>query len=320
MTYVNLIAGLIYLLVGGDLLVRGAVALSRRIRVSTAVVAATVVALGTSMPELVVAVRASVTGYPDLVLGNVVGSNTANVLLVGGLTAALFPILPHANGSPVRRDSVMMLIASMFFVAICLFFDVNRFVGLGLLAGLAIVWGLTARGAMKDYQAAAPAPIERVLGLPSRIRMILLFLAAGIVGLPLGARLVVDSAIEIAVQFGLSAAVVGLTIVALATSLPELATTLVAGFQGRASVAVGAILGSNVFNVLGIMGVAAVASPEPIDVPAGFVSGDLPLMLGSSIVFAGFVFLRRPIGRVVGSLFALVYLIYVVLLLGGAPA
>ena len=320
MTYVNLIAGLIYLLVGGDLLVRGAVALSRRIRVSTAVVAATVVALGTSMPELVVALRASLTGYPELVLGNVVGSNIANVLLVGGVTAALVPIRPETgpDAGPVRRDAVLMIAASVLFVVVCVLSDLTRLMGFGLLAGLGLIWATTARGAMKDYQSAAPAPVERVLGLPSRIRMILLFLAAGTIGLPLGARLVVDSAIQIAVQFGLSAAVVGLTIVALATSLPELATTLVAGYQGRASVAVGAILGSNVFNLLGIMGVAAVASPTRIAVPAEFVTVDLPVMLGSSILFAVFVVRRRSIGKVVGGFLTLAYVVYMIWLFGGS--
>lgn len=292
-------------------------ALSRRVRVSTAVVAATVVALGTSVPELVVALRASLTGYPDLVLGNVVGSNTANVLLVGGVTAILFPLAPGRG--PMKRDALTMVAVSVLFVTVCLFVELNRLAGMGLLGALALVWGFTARSAMKDYQAAAPATIEWVLGLPSHIPMIMLFLTAGAIGLPLGARLVVDSAIEIAARFGLSEMVVGLTIVALSTSLPELATTLVAGFQGRAGVAVGAILGSNVFNLVGIMGVAAVASPRTIEVPSSSLAIDLPVMMGTSVIFAVFVYRGRRIGRATGILFAVGYVAYIaaVLLAGG---
>ncbi|MDH3734875.1 MAG: calcium/sodium antiporter [Gemmatimonadota bacterium] len=317
MTYANLIAGLIYLLVGGDLLVRGAVAAARRGRIPPAIVAATVVALGTSIPELVVALRASLSGYPDLVLGNVVGSNAANVLLVAGVTAVLFPLAPGRG--PLRRDALLMVGATAFFVAICAFGAIGSGAGFALLAALVLVWGVTARGAVQDYQAAEPVTIEWVLGLPSRVPMIVLFVGAGAVGLPLGARMVVDSAIEIAVRFGLSEAVVGLTIVALSTSLPELATTLVAGFQGRAGVAVGAILGSNVFNVLGIMGVAAVASAGPLEVPAGFMAFDVPVMVGASMVLAAFVVLRRPIGRRTGIILSLGYVAYIsAVLLGGS--
>ena len=309
MTYANLIAGLIYLLVGGDLLVRGAVAAARRARISPAIVAATVVALGTSVPELVVALRAAMSGYPDLVLGNVVGSNSANVLLVAGTTAILYPIEPGPG--PLRRDAVLMLLASVMFLALCLFGDIGAGAGAGLLAMLVLIWGVTVRGAVRDYQSAAPVTIEWALGLPSRIPMITLFIVAGAVGLPLGARMVVDSAIEISVRFGLSEAVVGLTIVALSTSLPELATTLVAGFQGRAGVAIGAILGSNVFNALGIMGVAALASPRAIEVPAGFKVFDLPVMMISAAILAIYVMQRRTIGRRMGIVLAVGYVVYI---------
>jgi cation:H+ antiporter len=204
-----------------------------------------------------------------------------------------------------------MVGTSVVFVAVCVFLEMNRYAGLGLLVVLALVWVVIGRGAARDYQAAQPAAIEWVLGLPSRLPMIMLFIAAGVVGLPLGARMVVESAIQIASHFSLSEAVVGLTILALSTSLPELATTLVAGFQGRADVAIGGILGSNVFNVLGIMGVAAVASPQAISVPPGFVALDLPVMLGTSLILTVFVLTGRPLGRVTGVVFTLGYVAYI---------
>ncbi|UCC47619.1 MAG: sodium:calcium antiporter [Gemmatimonadota bacterium] len=317
MTYIQLFGGLIYLLMGGDLLVRGAVALARRFRVSPLVVALTLVAFGTSLPELVVTVQAALAGYPGMAIGNVVGSNIANIFLVGGAPAIVYP-LACGQGS-ARRDSALLVGVSLFFVLLCLVGDLNRAAGALLLAGLAVVAVYTAREIARAHRVGPrAAPLEWVLGLPTKAWMIALFVVAGAVGLPVGARLMVEAAVEVANQLGVSDTVVGLTIVAVGTSLPELATTLVAAIQRQTEVAVGTVIGSSVFNVLGIMGIAAVVSASPIPVPPGFLSLDLPVMLGAALVLTFLVWRRRSIGRSAGILLMMGYGAYLVALFSNA--
>jgi cation:H+ antiporter len=312
-----LVGGFIYLLFGADLLVRGAVALARRADVPPIVVALTVVALGTSLPELVVSVQAVFTGYPGIVIGNVVGSNIANVFLVAGVSAIVFP-LAYPGGS-IRRDSAVMMGVSLFFVGLCLTDSLNRMAGTVLLAALAFVLVPTIRDAAKakKYAAGQPRPVS-AMGLPTRRRIITLFIVLGIIGLPLGAGLVVEGTVKIALSLGVSEAVVGLSIVAFATSLPELATTVVAAYQRETDVAIGTIMGSNVFNILAIMGVATLASPRPLQVPDSFPYLDLPVMLLAAVWISAFAFLKKPVGRASGIIFVSLYLIYITLLFGAA--
>ena len=277
----QLAGGLIYLLMGADLLVRGAVALARRFQVSPMVVAFSVVAFGTSVPELVVTLRASLTGFPGLVLGNVVGSNTANVLLVGGASAICYPLA--CGSGTVRRDAAIMMLVSLAFGLACLTGDLGRVDGVLLLTGLVVVMGATARATFAEYRASDPSlPMDWVLGLPSQMVMIVVFLVLGIVGLPVGASLLVEAAVEIAGRLGVSDTFIGLTLVALGTSLPELATTVMAAFQKRTDVAIGTIIGSNTFNILAIMGVGAAVSPSGVDISRRFLILDLPVMLTAS--------------------------------------
>ncbi len=289
---------------------RGAVALARQLNVSSALVAASVVAFGTSVPELVVTVQAVLAGFPGMALGNVVGSNIANMLLVGGAAAAVYPVAGH--GSTLGRDSLVMVIVSLLFVGLCLVGELDHAAGGLLLAGLIVVWGMAVRDAGQAQRAPdLDARLEWVLGLPSRMWLIVLFIGAGLVGLPIGAELVVTAAADIAEQLGVSKTVVGLTILAFGTSLPELATTVVAAYQKRADVALGTIVGSNALNILGIMGAAAVVSPNAIPVPAGFRSLEFPIMLGSALLVAGFIWTKRPIGRLIGVLMVAAYVVYI---------
>lgn len=300
--------GLIYLLMGADLLVRGAVALARRARVPPFVVALTVVALGTSLPELVVAVQAALTGYPGIVLGNVVGSNVANVLLVAGAAAALYPVEP-GEGS-VRRDAGVMVLATLTFIGLSVRGGLGWLEGVLLLVGLAAALGLTARDALAERKIVT-APIDWILGLPSRAGLIAVFLAGGLVGLPVGARLVVDGAVEIAGALGMSETLVGLTIIAFSTSLPELATTVVAAWRRETDMIVGTVIGSNTLNLLGIMGIAAIVGPGGIPVSPDVLTFDLPVMLAAALVLVAFVWRKRPLGRVTGVLLSLGYVAYV---------
>jgi cation:H+ antiporter len=302
---------------GADLLVRGAVALARKAQVSPMLVAFSVVAFGTSLPELVVTLRASLTGFPGLVLGNAVGSNTANVLLVGGAAAVCYP-LACGEGS-VRRHAGVMVLVSIAFALACLTGDLTRADGLLLLAGLVVVMGLKVRDTFAAYRnAEATIPMDWVLGLPSQKRMITTFLLLGIVGLPVGANLLVDAAEEIAGHLGVSDTVIGLTLVALGTSLPELATTVMAAFQKRTEVALGTIIGSNTFNILAILGVGASVSPAGIEISHRFLMLDLPVMLAASLVVSVFAFRRRSIGRRSGIVLLAGYVLYMATLFATA--
>ena len=303
--------GFIYLLMGADLLVRGAVALARRARVPPLVVALTVVALGTSLPELVVAVQAALAGHPGIVLGNVVGSNVANVLVVAGAAAALHPLAP--GGRSVGRDALVMILSSLLFIGLGAFGGVDRLDGAFLLLGLAGALTLIVRDALRERKVIA-VPIEWTLGLPHRGGLIALFLVAGALGLPVGARLAVEAAVDIALGLGLTETVVGLTIIAFSTSLPELATAVVAARRHDTDLVLGTVVGSNTLNLLAIMGVSALLSPARIPFPREVVVVDLPLMLGAALVIALFVWRGRTVGRIAGTLLVLGYVGYAVAL------
>ena len=308
-----LVGGFIYLLAGADLLVRGAVSLANRASVPPIVVALTIVALGTSLPELMVSVEAVFSGYPGIVLGNVVGSNIANVLLVAGVSSIVFP-LAYPGGS-IRRDSAVMIGVTLFFIFLCLKDALSRPAGLGLLVTLVVVLIPTIQDAARSQRSAErkPRPVS-ALGLPTSRRVITLFIILGLIGLPLGASLVVKGTVQIALSLGVSETVVGLSIVAFATSLPELATTVVAAYKRETEVAIGTIIGSNVFNLLAIMGVASVASSRPIEIPESFPHLDLPIMLASALLISTFTILKRPIGRLAGIGFTTLYLGYIAFL------
>ncbi len=315
MIYIQFVGGLIYLVMGGDLLVRGAVAFARRARVSQMVVALTVVAFGTSLPELIVSLLAALGGFPGIAIGNVVGSNIANAFLVIGAPAIVYPLV--CNQPSLKRDSTFMLGVSVLFMLLCLAGDLTRVTGVILLAGLAAVTGFTARETARTQKSTKSAPLEWVLGLPTTAGMIALFIVVGAIGLPVGARMMVEAAVEVAGQLGVSETVVGLTIIAVGTSLPELATTLIAATRRQTEVALGTAIGSNVFNILAIMGVAALASPVPIPVPPGFLTLDLPVMLFSALVLTYLAWRRPAIGRGEGVVLLVGYAFYVAALFGG---
>ena len=311
--FIQLAGGLVYLLLGGDVLVRGAVALARKYHVSPMVIALTVVAFGTSLPELVVVVQAALTGYPGLVFGNVVGSNIANILLVAGATAIVYP-LTYGEHS-VKRDSIVMIAATVLLILLSANGILGRLEGVILLVCLVGVTLITMREATRMYRGSeVKPPLEGALGLPANPWMIALFITVGAIGLPVGAHLVVDASVEMATHLGVDEALIGLTILALGTSLPELATTVVAAVQKRTEIAIGTVVGSNIFNILAILGVGAVISPLPFEVTNEFFALNFPVMLGTAILLSVFVWLRRPVRRPAGIVFVAWYATYIVLL------
>ncbi|EAQ05139.1 K+-dependent Na+/Ca+ exchanger related-protein [Pseudooceanicola batsensis HTCC2597] len=307
-------AGLAVLLVAGDLLVRGAVNLSLRVGIPALIVSLTIVAFGTSAPELLIGISAVQEGKPGLALGNVVGSNTANVLLVLGLPALVSRM--HTSRLDTRRSYLVMIVASVAFVALCFLGPLTWSSGLVLLAALAAVLWDQVRVARRHM--AADRTEDEIADLEGADPdmpwwRIALFLALGLAGLPIGADLLVDNASIIASDFGVSDAVIGLTLVALGTSLPELATTVMAGLRGQADVAMGNAIGSNLFNLLGIIGATTLFGAIPVE--QEFLQFDLWVMLAASLLLAPFALLRVDLGRRWGGLLTMLYLLYVTVVL-----
>jgi cation:H+ antiporter len=305
--------GLVILLLAGDALVKGAVNLSLRVGIPALIVSLTIVAFGTSAPELLISIGAVLADKPGLALGNVVGSNTANVLLVLGLPAILAGL--HTSGCETRKSYIFMLIGTMLFIALAFTGTFTFWSGLILLAALAYMLFDAARDATRHRRAVAAAPANQVEGADPNMPWwrICVFLVLGLVGLPLGADLLVDNASIIAREYGVSDSVIGLTLVALGTSLPELATTVVAALRRQADVALGNVIGSNMFNLLAIIGITSLIGPIPVD--PQFLRFDLWVMLAASLVLIPFVFFKVDIGRVWGVLLTAAYLAYVTIVL-----
>ncbi len=303
--------GLVLLLFAGDALVKGAVNLSLRMGVPALIVSLTIVAFGTSAPELLISVQSILDGQPGLAIGNVVGSNTANVLLVLGVPALMAGLA--ASQSDTRKSYITMLAATILFIVLAYFGPITWWHGAILLTALALSLldnFRDARGHMKS-----DAAEEEPEGADPDMRgwKIAAFLIAGLIGLPLGAKLLVDNAVIIATDFGVSATVIGLTLVAIGTSLPELATTVMAAFRNKADVALGNVIGSNMFNLLAIIGIASFVGPMPV--PAAFLTLDLWVMLGASILIAPVVFRNQRMGYRWGIGLTLAYVVYLYLVL-----
>ncbi|WP_138936149.1 calcium/sodium antiporter [Roseovarius arcticus] len=305
--------GLVILLLAGDALVKGAVNLSLRVGIPALIVSLTIVAFGTSAPELLVSVGAVLADKPGLALGNVVGSNIANALLVLGLPAIL--AVMHTSGCDTRKAYVFMLIGTVLFIALALTGTFTFWSGLILLAALAGMLFDTARDAARHRRADRAAPADEVEGADPDMPWwrIVVFLVLGLVGLPLGADLLVDNASIIARDYGVSDSVIGLTLVALGTSLPELATTVMAALRRQADVALGNVIGSNMFNLLAIIGITSLIGPIPVD--PEFLQIDLWVMLAASLALIPFVFFKVDVGRVWGIALSVAYLAYVTIIL-----
>lgn len=309
--------GLLILLLAGDALVKGAVNLSLRVGIPALIVSLTIVAFGTSAPELLISVEAIIRGVPGLALGNVVGSNTANILMVLGIPALLVGL--DTSECDSRRNFVIMISATLAFIGLAFFGPFTWWHGLILLAGLIAMLceaGWAARNHKREAAAieVADSP-EDVEGADPDMPwwQIILFLVLGLIGLPLGANILVDASVVIAAAYGVSESAIGLTLVAVGTSLPELATTVMAALRRHAAVALGNVIGSNIFNLLGIIGVASLIGPIPVD--AEVLRFDLWIMLATSLLLVPFVYGKWIFGRAVGLVFSALYIIYVVVVL-----
>ncbi|MBC2860403.1 calcium/sodium antiporter [Stappia sp. 28M-7] len=296
--------GLVLLFFGGDLLVRGAVALAARLSVPPLLIGLTIVGFGTSMPELLVSLNAALAGLPDIAVGNVVGSNTANILLILGLAVLVAPLPTRIPG--LSRDLAVMLASAGLLAVLAMDGRIAGWQGLLLLTLLA---AYLVYGAIRGRSQGAEEPDT---GSSLKLWQMLGFLAAGLVALVFGADFLVDGATSLARGVGVSDAVIGLTIVAVGTSLPELATSVVAAMKRQPEIAVGNVVGSNIFNILGILGVTAAISPVPV--APQMVAFDIPVMLAVSLAIAALLTVVHRVPRWAGLALLAVYAWYCVVL------
>lgn len=321
MEYLILLAGLAGLFFGGEALVRGSVGIAQRLAMPPLLIGLTVVGFGTSTPELLVSVDAALRGVSDIALGNVVGSNIANILLIVGVSALVWPI--RVSGDTLKRDTAVMMAAAIVLVPVFAFGVMGRVAGGILFASLvgylvfAYRQSRIARHASNARNApgapdAPGAPLANQGDLPvptGGLWLSLVWVIGGLVALMFGARFMVDGAVTIARTFGVSEAFIGLTVVAVGTSLPELATSLIAALRKQSEIAIGNIVGSNIFNILGILGLTAIITPIPV--ASRFLAFDLPIMIAVSLVLT-LLLRRQNIGRGIGIVMLVAYGGYVV--------
>ena len=262
-TALAILVGLALLSIGAEALVRGSAALALRLGITPLVVGLTVVAFGTSSPELVVSVKASLDDNGAIALGNVVGSNICNIALILGVSALIKPVRIEAQ--VIRREIPILIFASVLLWAMLAGGELQRWMGLLLTAGLVAYVAFSYIGARAEKNEAVREEFAEALPAPEARRpwVDVLFVLVGLAMLLFGANLFVDGAVAVAERFGVSQAVIGLTIVAVGTSLPELATSIVAAFKGEGDIAVGNAVGSSIFNILCILGVASLIRPLP---------------------------------------------------------
>jgi len=327
---VFLIGGFVLLVIGGELLVRGAVAVAERLGMSPLLIGLTLVGFGTSAPELVTSVQAAMAGSPGIAVGNIVGSNISNTLLILGLSALITPMA--VQSAALRRDGVVVLLTTLLFVVISYLYTLDRIAGaifVGLLASYLFYAyrqerTATANGHTSAFEKAEAydelreGPILHqtdVKNWAERIGPFLPTLMAlgGLAIVVLGGKLLVEGAIGIARILGMTETVIGLTVVAIGTSMPEFVTSVVAAIRKHGDVAIGNIMGSNIYNILGIGGVTGLLSPT--SVPAEIVTFDNLIMLGASFAMLAFAWSGYRINRAEGLILLTGYVSYIYLLL-----
>ena len=313
MTLLLLIVGFVLLIAGADLLVRGASRLALSVGIAPLIIGLTVVAFGTSAPELAVSVQAASQGESDLTVGNVVGSNVLNILLILGASAIVLPLV--VNARLIRIDVPVMIAVSVLMLVLAHDGAIDRTDGIILILVLAAYLAFLLYQSRKNGDGDNPA-IEAVeAGKRHNPWHNVFFVVAGFACLVMGARWLVDSASEIALELGLSSLIIGLTVVAIGTSLPEIATSLLAALKGERDIAVGNVIGSNIFNIVCVLGISALVSPAGLVVSAAAQRFDLPVMLAVAVACLPIFFTGRLIGRWEGALFLAYYAAYLLYLL-----
>ena len=303
------LGGFVLLGGGGEGLVSGAVSLADRLKVPPLIIGLTVIAFGTSAPELTVSIQAAFQGQPDIAVGNIIGSNISNMLLVLGISALIQPII--VKGKELKRDGIFMLLVTLGFCFVAFYGDITRLVAVGMVGviGLYTVY-LYRLGSDEDStQEVSENPLAS-----ASVFVCLVILALGTIAVVWGADLLVRGAVILATEFGVSEGVIGLTVVAIGTSLPELAISILAALRGHAALAVGNIVGSNIYNILLILGVTGLV--HPIAIAPDFLLMDIWMLLGVSGLTVFLLSCQQGISRFFGGLFLVTYIIYIIFLFG----
>lgn len=315
MDYILIISGLTLLFLGGEALVRGSVAISERLGISAILIGAVVVGFGTSTPELLVSVKASLAGQPDIALGNVVGSNIANVLLILGLSGIICPVICAQKA--IKRDALSVFIVSALLFALSFAGSISSIYGFIMLSLLIAYIVYSYKSEMKEKRDLKNIAEKTVheheaheFSSKQGLGLSILMSVGGIAMLVFGADFLVEGASNLAREAGISEAVIGLTLVAVGTSLPELATAISAAIKKNSDVIIGNVLGSNLFNILSILGITAIIKPVPI---AGQIADfDIPLNLLIAAITLAIILMAQKISRITGVTFLGAYTVYII--------
>ncbi|MGQ7262529.1 calcium/sodium antiporter [Vreelandella sp. V005] len=308
----SLLAGIVLLTLGGESLIRGAIAGAKRVGVSPLLTGLVVVGFGTSSPELVVSIGAAMNQQPDIAIGNIVGSNIGNILLILGMCAVICPMAVQPLA--LRRDGLVMVLASLLFIGLSLGGALGRVDAAIFTASLVgyLIWAYVSESRQHIPAADMHASeAEEMTKLPTTAGMIVLALVIGLGMLVGGSQLLLFGAIGLAQAMGISEAVIGLTIVAVGTSLPEMAVSVIAALRRHADVAVGNIIGSNIFNVLGILGISAFLQPLPLAPRVALF--DQWVMLGAAGILVLFLYTGMRLSRWEGAVLLAGYAAYIAL-------
>ena len=313
-TAIQIIGGLVLLFIGGEILVRGAVALAKDLGLSAFVIGLTVVAYGTSSPELVISVQSALDNHPDIALGNVIGSNISNMLCVIGLTAIIYPIAINKEESGF--DGKIMLGVTILLTALCALDMLNiisAVIFLSFLVGYTflIFHNEKKKNNKKHQSEETTAEIEEQLQVKLTRWQAVGFCLGGILQLMFGGDILIKGAVTLAKMAGLSEAVIGVTLIAMGGSAPELITSVVAALHKKADIVIGNIIGSNLFNILGIMGVTTGLSP--INVDPKFIQQDLPILTITTVILLAIMLMRPVFSRFAGCVFFAGYIGYLTL-------
>lgn len=299
----QLLCGLALLVAGAELLVRCAVRMAANLKVRPLLIGLTLVAVGSSAPQLTVSLQAALNDTADIAVGSVIGSNIFNILVTLGLSALIIPL--RVSRQLVRLDIPLMILASGLVFALALNKQLDRLDGVVLLGGLLVYLALLLRQSRHSGHHHPRHDLPRTSWLHNLVLMLAALLLLGLAG-----HLLLGAAVTLATELGLSERIIGLTIIAVSTSLPQLATSLIAAFRGQREIAVGNVIGSNVFNLLGVLGLTALVAPAPLSVSPNALAFDLPVMLGVAALCLPVFYTGYRVTRAEGLLFLGLYLAY----------
>ncbi|NQV53788.1 MAG: calcium/sodium antiporter [Flavobacteriales bacterium] len=312
LSWVQLIGGLVILIIGGDFLVRSSVKLALYLRISSLVIGLTVVSFGTSFPELVVSMNAALDGHPDISVGNVVGSNIANLALVLGISAMFFPMA--VRRSTVVFDWPMLLLSTVLLIVFAWDLHIELWEGLVFFTGLIVYNFVLIRGSRKQNRRESAEVIDKEIDASSSADLIraLVIFGLSLIALVGGADLLVNGAVGVALSFGIEERIIAVSIVAFGTSAPELATSMIALYKKESSISVGNLIGSNIFNILGILGLTAIVSP--VDVNPAILEFDMYWALAIPLLLYPILLTRLRVARIEGVLLFATYVTYLILI------